>query len=82
MPKTFPARLKELRMPDRKILDATLDHPVYYDASYSCAVNSYALRMSGITRGNTRIRRRREHGFFGTRRGSRPELSPEEPQRC
>lgn len=50
VPKTFPARLKELRMPDRKVLDATLDHPVYYDASYACAVNSYALRISGITK--------------------------------
>jgi predicted amidohydrolase YtcJ len=50
VPKTFPARLKEMRMPDRHVLDATLDHPVYYDASYACAVNSYALRMSGITK--------------------------------
>ncbi len=50
VPKTFPARLKELRMPDRTILDATLDHPVYYDASYAFAVNSYAIKMSGITK--------------------------------
>ena len=40
VPKTFPARLKEMRMPTREVLDATLDHPVYYDASYANAVNS------------------------------------------
>jgi predicted amidohydrolase YtcJ len=50
IPKTFPARLKEMRMPTRDVLDAALDHPVYYDASYANAVNSYALKMSGITR--------------------------------
>lgn len=50
VPKTFPARLKEMRMPTREVLDATLDHPVYYDASYANAVNSYALKLSGITR--------------------------------
>jgi predicted amidohydrolase YtcJ len=50
VPKTFPARLKEMRMPTREVLDATLDHPVYYDASYANAVNSYALKISGITR--------------------------------
>ena len=26
------------------------DHPVFYDASYVSVVNSYALKMSGITR--------------------------------
>jgi predicted amidohydrolase YtcJ len=50
VPKTFPARLKEMRMPTREVLDATEDHPVFYDASYANAVNSYALKMSGITR--------------------------------
>ena len=50
VPKTFPARLKEMRMPTREVLDATLEHPVYYDASYANAVNSYALKISGITR--------------------------------
>jgi predicted amidohydrolase YtcJ len=32
------------------VLDATLEHPVFYDASYANAVNSHALKMSGITR--------------------------------
>ena len=50
VPKTFPARLKEMRMPTRDVLDATLEHPVFYDASYANAVNSHALKMSGITR--------------------------------
>jgi predicted amidohydrolase YtcJ len=50
VPKTFPGRLSELRMPDRHVLDATLDHPVFYDASYASAVNTYALKMSGITK--------------------------------
>ena len=50
VPKTFPGRLEEMRMPDRAVLDATADHPVFYDASYAASVNSYALRMSGITK--------------------------------
>ena len=50
VPKTFPGRLTEMRMPDRAVLDATADHPVFYDASYASAINSYALKMSGITR--------------------------------
>jgi len=50
VPKTFPGRLVEMRMPDRAVLDATPDHPVFYDASYASAVNSYALKMSGISR--------------------------------
>jgi predicted amidohydrolase YtcJ len=50
VPKTFPGRLTEMRMPDRAVLDATVDHPVFYDASYAAAVNSYALKMSGITK--------------------------------
>jgi predicted amidohydrolase YtcJ len=50
VPKTFPGRLAEMRMPDRTVLDAAADHPVFYDASYASSVNSYALRMSGITK--------------------------------
>lgn len=50
VPKTFPGRLAEMRMPDRTVLDAAADHPVFYDASYASAVNSFALKMSGITR--------------------------------
>jgi hypothetical protein len=48
--KTFPTRLVEMRMPTREVLDVTTDHPVIYDASYSQVVNSYALKISGITR--------------------------------
>src|SRR5688572_7944130 len=50
VPKTFPGRLTEMRMPDRTVLDTAADHPVFYDASYASSVNSYALRMSGITK--------------------------------
>lgn len=50
VPKTFPGRLAEMRMPDRHVLDAALEHPVFYDASYASAVNTYALKKSGITK--------------------------------
>lgn len=50
VPRTFPTRLAELRMPTREVLDVTEDHPVLFDASYVVVVNSVALRMSGITR--------------------------------
>lgn len=50
VPRTFPTRLAELRMPTREVLDVTRDHPVLFDASYVVVVNSVALRMSGITR--------------------------------
>ena len=50
VPKTFPGRLTEMRMPDRAVLDATTEHPVFYDASYASAVNTFALRKSGITK--------------------------------
>ena len=49
VPRTFPTRLKELRMPTRETLDVT-DHPVMFDASYTVVVNSAALNLSGITR--------------------------------
>ncbi len=50
VPRTFPTRLKELRMPTREVLDVDREHPVMFDASYTVIVNSYALKMSGITR--------------------------------
>jgi len=50
VPRTFPTRLSEMRMPTKKILDAVSDHPVLFDASYVSVVNSYALKMSGVTR--------------------------------
>lgn len=50
VPRTFPTRLKEMRMPTKELLDVATDNPVMFDASYVVVVNSYALRMSGITR--------------------------------
>ena len=50
VPKTFPTRLREMRMPTREVLDAASEHPVFYDASYASAVNTYALKLSGIGR--------------------------------
>jgi hypothetical protein len=50
VPRTFPTRLKEMRMPTREVLDVATEHPVMFDASYVWVVNSYALRISGITR--------------------------------
>ena len=50
VPRTFPTRLKEMRMPTRELLDVATEHPVMFDASYVVVVNSYALRMSGIDR--------------------------------
>jgi len=50
VPRTFPTRLKELRMPTREVLDVTPDHPVLFDASYVVVVNTLGLKISGITR--------------------------------
>ncbi|MDQ6759541.1 MAG: amidohydrolase [Acidobacteriota bacterium] len=50
VPRTFPTRLAELRMPTRDVLDVATEHPVMYDASYVVIANSFALKMSGITR--------------------------------
>ncbi|HYM12507.1 MAG TPA: amidohydrolase, partial [Bryobacterales bacterium] len=50
VPRTFPTRLKELRMPTRDVLDVAAEHPVMFDASYTVVVNSFALKMCGITR--------------------------------
>ena len=50
VPRTFPTRLAEMRMPTRELLDVIRDHPVMFDASYTVIVNSYALKMCGITR--------------------------------
>ena len=50
VPRTFPTRLEELRMPTREVLDVTTEHPVLFDASYTVVVNSYALKLCGITR--------------------------------
>ena len=50
VPKTFPGRLAEMRMPDRRCSMRRTDHPVFYDASYASAVNSYVLKASGITK--------------------------------
>ncbi|MGC8792184.1 MAG: amidohydrolase [Bryobacteraceae bacterium] len=50
VPRTFPTRLKELRMPTREVLDVATEHPVLFDASYVVVVNTLALKLSGITR--------------------------------
>ncbi len=50
VPRTFPTRLKEMRMPTRALLDVDNDHPVLFDASYVLVLNSYALRKCGIDR--------------------------------
>ena len=50
MPRTFPTRLKEMRMPTRETLDVDTQHPVMFDASYTVVVNSAALKLCGITR--------------------------------
>ncbi|MFN3325039.1 MAG: amidohydrolase [Bryobacteraceae bacterium] len=50
VPRTFPTRLTELRMPTREVLDVAPDHPVMFDASYVWIVNSLGLKLSGITR--------------------------------
>jgi hypothetical protein len=50
VPRTFPTRLKEMRMPTRELLDVDQDHPVLFDASYVVILNSNALRKCGIDR--------------------------------
>jgi predicted amidohydrolase YtcJ len=50
VPRTFPTRLTELRMPTRESLDFETNHPVLFDASYILILNSVALRKCGITR--------------------------------
>jgi predicted amidohydrolase YtcJ len=49
VPRTFPTRLEELRMPTRELLDVETEHPVMFDASYILILNSAALRKCGIT---------------------------------
>ena len=50
VPRTFPTRLAEIRMPTRELLDVDQDHPVLFDASYVVILNSFALRKCGIDR--------------------------------
>jgi predicted amidohydrolase YtcJ len=50
VPRTFPTRLRQMRMPTKEVLDVDRDHPVMFDASYVVVVNSAALKMNGITR--------------------------------
>jgi predicted amidohydrolase YtcJ len=49
VPRTFPTRLEELRMPTRELLDVETEHPVMFDASYILILNSAAIRKCGIT---------------------------------
>jgi predicted amidohydrolase YtcJ len=50
VPRTFPTRLEEMRMPTRELLDIEKDHPVLFNASYAVVLNSYALKQCGIDR--------------------------------
>jgi len=50
VPRTFPTRLQELRMPTKEMLDVINDHPVVFDASYVVILNSAALQKCGIDR--------------------------------
>jgi predicted amidohydrolase YtcJ len=50
VPRTFPTRVKEMRMPTRDTLDVAPGHPVYFDASYTVVVNSLGLKVCGIAR--------------------------------
>jgi len=50
VPRTFPTRLKEMRMPTRDLMDVERDHPVLFDASYVVILNSVALKQCGIDR--------------------------------
>jgi predicted amidohydrolase YtcJ len=50
VPRTFPTRLREMRMPTREVLDVTVDHPVMFDASYVLVVNTLGLKVSDIDR--------------------------------
>jgi len=50
VPRTFPTRLKEMRMPTREVLDVDKDHPVLFDASYVVILNALALKQCGIDR--------------------------------
>jgi predicted amidohydrolase YtcJ len=50
VPRTFPTRLEELRMPTKDLLDVITDRPVVFDASYVVILNSAALKKCGIDR--------------------------------
>jgi len=50
VPRTFPTRLAEMRMPTRELVDVDQDHPVLFDASYVVVLNSFGLRQCGIDR--------------------------------
>ena len=49
--KLFPTRLKEMRQPTKDELDrAAPENPVFLNGSYGGAINSAAMRISGITK--------------------------------
>ncbi len=50
VPRTFPTRLAEMRMPTKDVLDVARDHPVMFDASYTVVVNSKGLEISKIAK--------------------------------
>ena len=50
-PKLFPTRLREMRQPTHDELDKVApNNPVFLNGSYSGMINSYAMRISGITK--------------------------------
>lgn len=60
VPRTFPTRLKEMRMPTREVLDVASANPVMFDASYVVVLNSLGLKASGLpVDGNGIVRRER-----------------------
>lgn len=50
VPRTFPTRLAEMRMPTRELLDVEQEHPVLFDASYVLILNTAGLKRLGIDR--------------------------------
>jgi predicted amidohydrolase YtcJ len=50
VPRTFPTRLKEQKMPTKELLDVVQDHPVVFDASYVLILNTAGLKKCGIDR--------------------------------
>ena len=50
LPKFFPTRLKEMRQPTLSELDSVSPlHPVFLNGSFGGMINSYAMRISGIS---------------------------------
>jgi len=51
IPRSFPTRFVEQRMPTKELLDIVREHPVHFDVgAYVRVLNTFALRKCGITR--------------------------------